>query len=411
MPVFEYTGINQQRKKASGIIEAENDKAARMKLRKMGIFPQVLTLEGGAKKKFSLNANVDFSKWGNRIKVQDIASMTRQMATLVNAGIPLVDSLTALVEQVENPKLRKVLTQIKEKVTEGQKLSDAMRAHPKIFTDLYVNMVNAGENSGALDVVLIRLADFTEGQARLKSKVIGAMIYPAIMSIVGVALMIMLVVFVVPQITQIFLDVKATLPLPTRILMFVSNALTTGWILLLLFLLFGLGGFLLKRWFKTPKGREFLDKWMLKLPLFGKLNRMIAISRFARTLSTLLNSGVPLLNALDIVSHIVTNTVIRRAIEETKKSVQEGASVSDPLKKSGQFPPIVTHMIAIGEKTGDMEKMLERVAEAYDTQVDNTVSTLTTLLEPIMILVMAGVVSFIVMSILLPILQLNQLGG
>ncbi|MBI5298949.1 MAG: type II secretion system inner membrane protein GspF [Deltaproteobacteria bacterium] len=411
MPVFEYTGINQQRKKASGIIEAESDKAARMKLRKMGIFPQILTLEGGAKKKFSLNTNVDFSKWGNRIKVQDIASMTRQMATLVNAGIPLVDSLTALVEQVENPKLRKVLTQIKEKVTEGQKLSDAMRAHPKIFTDLYVNMVNAGENSGALDVVLIRLADFTEGQARLKSKVIGAMIYPAIMSIVGVALMIMLVVFVVPQITQIFLDVKATLPLPTRILMFVSNALTTGWIVFLLLLLFGLSGFLLKKWFKTPKGREFLDKWMLKLPLFGKLNRMIAISRFARTLSTLLNSGVPLLNALDIVSHIVTNTVIRRAIEETKKSVQEGASVSDPLKRSGQFPPIVTHMIAIGEKTGDMEKMLERVAEAYDTQVDNTVSTLTTLLEPIMILVMAGVVSFIVMSILLPILQLNQLGG
>lgn len=411
MPVFEYTGINQQRKKASGIIEAESDKAARMKLRKMGVFPQVLTLEGGAKKKFSLNTNVDFSKWGNRIKVQDIASMTRQMATLVNAGIPLVDSLTALVEQVENPKLRKVLTQIKEKVTEGQKLSDAMRAHPKIFTDLYINMVNAGENSGALDVVLIRLADFTEGQARLKSKVIGAMIYPAIMSIVGVALMIMLVVFVVPQITQIFLDVKATLPLPTRILMFVSNALTTGWIILLLLLLFGLGGFLLRRWFKTPKGREFLDKWMLKLPLFGKLNRMIAISRFARTLSTLLNSGVPLLNALDIVSHIVTNTIIRRAIEETKISVQEGASVSDPLKKSGQFPPIVTHMIAIGEKTGDIEKMLERVAEAYDTQVDNTVSTLTTLLEPIMILVMAGVVSFIVMSILLPILQLNQLGG
>ena len=411
MPVFEYSGIDQVRKKAAGIIEAENEKAARIKLRKMGVFPQSLTLEGGARKKITLGSNVDFTAITQRIKVQDIASMTRQLATLVNANIPLVESLSALVDQVENPKLRKILTQVKEKVTEGMKLSDAMRAHPKVFTDLFINMINAGENSGALDVVLVRLADFTESQARLQSKVIGAMIYPAIMSVVGVALMIMLVVFVVPKITQIFDDVKATLPLPTRILMWVSNALTTGWVVLLILAMIPLIIYGIRRWLNTPKGRESYDKMMLKVPLFGKLNRMIAISRFSRTLSTLLSSGVPLLTALDIVSHVVSNSIIRRVILETRTSVQEGGAVSDMLKKSGQFPPIVTHMIAIGEKTGGLEKMLERVAEAYDTQVDNTVSTLTTLLEPIMILVMAGVVSFIVMSILLPILQLNQLGG
>ena len=411
MPVFEYSGINQQRKKASGIVEAENEKAARLKLRKMGVYPEFLTLEGGKKAKISLGSRVDFSKFTQRIKVTDIAQMTRQLATLVNANIPLVESLTALVDQTENEKLKKILSQVREKVTEGMKLSDAMRGFPKIFSDLYINMINAGENSGALDVVLVRLADFLEGQAKLRSKIIGAMIYPIIMSVVGTVLIVMLVIFVIPKITSIFEDVAATLPLPTRVLIALSEALTTGWVVVLLLLAIPLAIFGIRKWLKTPKGKAFLDRKMLKMPVYGKLTRMISISRFSRTLSTLLSSGVPLLGALDIVKNIISNTVIRGVIEETRISVQEGSSVSDVLKKSGEFPPIVTHMITIGEKTGGLEKMLERVADAYDTQVDNTVSTLTTLLEPIMILVMAGVVSFIVMSILLPILQLNQLGG
>ncbi|MDP2599122.1 MAG: type II secretion system inner membrane protein GspF [Deltaproteobacteria bacterium] len=411
MPVFEYSGINQQRKKAAGIVEAENEKAARLKLRKMGIYPEFLTLEGGKKAKISLGSRIDFSKFTQRIKVTDIAQMTRQLATLVNANIPLVDSLTALVDQTENEKLKKMLSQVREKVTEGTKLSDAMRGFPKIFSDLYINMINAGENSGALDVVLVRLADFLEGQAKLRSKIIGAMIYPIIMSVVGVVLIVMLIIFVIPKITSIFEDVAATLPLPTRVLIALSEALTTGWVVVLLLVAIPLMIFGIRKWLKTPKGKSYLDRKMLKMPVYGKLTRMISISRFSRTLATLLSSGVPLLGALDIVKNIVSNTVIRGVIEETRVSVQEGSSVSDVLKKSGEFPPIVTHMVTIGEKTGELEKMLERVADAYDTQVDNTVSTLTTLLEPIMILVMAGVVSFIVMSILLPILQLNQLGG
>ena len=408
MPVFEYAGVNQTRKKVSGIVDADNEKGARLKLRRMGVFPERITLEGAGKKKFSLGSEVSFAKFLQRIKTQEVANMTRQLSTLLNAGIPLVEALSALVDQVDNPKLRKILGEVRGKVTEGGKLSDAMRGYPKVFNDLYVNMVNAGENSGALDVVMGRLADFTESQSQLRSKVIGAMIYPIIMSVVGIALMVMLLTFVVPKVTQIFEDVKATLPLPTRILIGLSHLFTHYWYIFLILIPVAFYGF--KKWVATPKGREIFDARMLKMPLFGNLTRMIAISRFARTLSTLLSSGVPLLTAMDIVSHIVENVKIRQAILETRTSVQEGASVAEPLKKSGQFPPIVTHMIAIGEKTGELEKMLERVAVAYDVQVTNTVSTLTTLLEPIMILMMAGIVSFIVMSILLPILQLNQLG-
>lgn len=410
MPVFEYAGFDRGRKKAAGIIEAESDKAARVKLRKMGIYPQMLAVEG-IKKKLSLSSNIDFSAWTQRIKTQDVAMMTRQLATLVGAGIPLVESLTALVDQLEHPRLRKILSQVKEKVTEGMKLSDAMRAHPKVFSDLFVNMVNAGENSGALDQVLKRLADFSENQARLRSKIQGAMMYPLIMTVVGTGLIIVLMIGVIPKITSIFADQEMELPLMTRMVMGVSNALSSPWFLSL-FLIFGALSFYgIRRWAQTPNGKLFFHQRFLKLPLFGKLTRMIAVSRFSRTLSTLLSSGVPLLVAMDIVKNIVSNVVIRRVIAETAVSVKEGASVSDTLKKSGEFPPIVIHMIAIGEKTGEMEQMLARIADNYDTQVETTISTLTTLLEPIMILSMAGVVSFIVLAVLLPILQMGEMVG
>jgi general secretion pathway protein F len=287
-------------------------------------------------------------------------------------------------------------------------MSDALKRHPKIFGDLYVNMINAGESSGALDVVLLRLADFTEGQSKLRSKIIGAMIYPVIMTIVGIALMSMLLIYVVPKVTKIFEDVNAALPLPTRVLMGFSNALKDYWYLFLLLipvLYYGI-----RRFLRSPKGRAWWDRKSLKLPLFGKLQLMVIVSRFTRTLATLLASGVPLMTSMDIVRNIVTNVHLRRVIEQARDDVREGQSMAEPLRRSGQFPPIVTHMIAVGERTGEMENMLERVADNYDTQVDTTVSTLTTLLEPIMILVMAAIVSFIVLSILLPILKLNQLG-
>lgn len=407
MPVFEYTGVDRNRKKANGVIEADGEKAARQKLRKMGIYPQSLTM-AGAKQKVSLSSNIDFGSFFQKVKTQDVAQMTRQLASLLNAGIPLVEAFTALVDQMEHPKLKKILSQIREKVTEGSKLSDAMRPHSAVFSDLYINMVNAGENSGALDVVLGRLADFTESQSKLQSKVKGAMMYPLIMSVVGTLLIILLMVGVVPKIVEIIKDQGQALPLPTKIVIFISDLFSSGWFLAGFFLAIPGLMFLFKRWKNTERGRLRWDGWMLRAPLFGNLTRKVAISRFSRTLSTLLASGVPMLQAMEIVRTIVDNMIIRNAIEETAASVREGASVADPLKKSGQFPPIVTHMVAIGERTGELEKMLERVADTYDTQVDNTVSALTTLLEPMMILVMASIVGFIVMAVLLPILQMGE---
>ncbi|MFA5812657.1 MAG: type II secretion system inner membrane protein GspF [bacterium] len=408
MAVFEYIGIDSKGKRAAGNIDAANERDARQKLRRMGVFPTTLAIEGATKQKVGLSMQVDVGKYLQRIKTQEVSVMTRQLATLVGSSIPLVDALTALVDQIENPKLRNIVARVRDKVTEGTKLSDAMRGNPKVFGDLYVNMINAGENSGALDVVLVRLAEFTEGQAKLKGKVIGAMIYPAIMSFVGLALMVMLLTYVVPKVTKIFADMKATLPLPTRILMGASNALSSYWYIFLIIIPVAIYG--IRRVLKSPAGRAWWDRKILTMPIFGKINRLVIVSRFTRTLATLLASGVPLLTALDIVRNIITNTRLREVIEETRDNVREGQPVADTLKRSGEFPPLVTHMIAIGEKTGDLERMLERIADTYDSEVDNTLSTLTTLLEPIMILVMAGIVSFIVLSILLPIMKLNQLG-
>ncbi|MBI4126498.1 MAG: type II secretion system inner membrane protein GspF [Deltaproteobacteria bacterium] len=409
MPVFQYIGIDSKGKRAAGILDAEHDRAARLKLRRMGVFPTQLGLEGAMKQKMSMGMSVDFGKYFQRVKPQEIAILTRQISSLLAANIPLVDALTALVDQTENVKLRAVLSQVREKVTEGGKLSDALRAHTNIFSELYINMVNAGENSGALEIVMRRLADFTEAQARLRSKVIGAMTYPLIMSIVGVVLMLGLITFVIPKITAIFEDTGAALPLPTKILIGVSNGLIHYWWLVII-VVSGMVWWI-RRWLRSPKGRRWWDGRSLKLPIFGNLQRMIIVSRFSRTLATLLSSGVPLLNALDIVRNIMTNSLLREVIEKTRDDVREGQSLADPLKRSGQFPPLVTHMIAIGEKTGELERMLERVAETYDNQVDAQLGALTSLLEPVMILVMAGVVSFIVMSVLLPILKLNQLQG
>lgn len=402
MPIYSYQGINLTGKKVSGAVDAENIRAARTKLRRMNLFPTEV-VEGG---KSQTKGKMNFSRYFQRIKVRDLANMVRQLATLVGANIPLVDALSALVEQVENVKLRDTLSQIRERVNEGARLSDAMRAYPTIFGDLFINMIAAGEASGALEVVLLRLAEFTENQAKLRSKVIGALFYPIMMMVVGTALLGFLLIYVVPKITKIFEDTKAALPLPTKILVAVSHFAASYWMVILFLIPFLIYGF--TRYKKTEKGRLWLDKMVLRLPIFGELFRMIAISRFCRTLSTLMNSGVQLLVAMDIVKNIVQNSIITQAIEDTKISVKEGESIAEPLKRSGQFPPIVTQMIAIGEKTGELENMLEKVADAYDQQVDTKVSTLTTLLEPIMIVVMGAVVASIVLSIMLPILKLNQ---
>ncbi|MBI4374275.1 MAG: type II secretion system inner membrane protein GspF [Deltaproteobacteria bacterium] len=411
MPVYAYKGLNTRGKSTTGVIEAESEKAARLKLRKIGVYPTSVGVEGtrGPSKGLSLRGDVDIGKYFQRIKLQDLAALTRQLSTLVSAHIPLVDALAALSEQTANVKLRGVMGSVKESVVQGTKLSEAMAQHPKVFSGLFVHMIAAGEASGALEVVLERLADLIEKQAKLKAKILGALMYPLIMALVGTGLMSFLIVYVVPKVTKIFEDVKATLPIPTRILIGLSHLIGNYWYLLLI--LMGASIYGIRRFLKTPRGKDLYDRMILKLPIFGKLFRMVEISRFARTLSTLMNSGVNLLNGLDIVKRIVQNTLLVDAIEETRVAVREGEPVVEPLRRSGQFPPLVLHMISVGEKTGELEGMLNRVADNYDQQIDNLVGTLTTLLEPIMILIMGGAVSFIVMSILLPILQLNQLGA
>ncbi|MBI2082781.1 MAG: type II secretion system inner membrane protein GspF [Deltaproteobacteria bacterium] len=410
MPVYAYKGLNTQGKAASGVMDAESEKAARLKLRKIGVYPTHIGLEGARSSKgLSLGGDVDFAKYFQRIKLQDLAALTRQLSTLVSAHIPLVDALAALSEQTANLKLRGIMGSVKEAVVQGSRLSEALGQHPKVFSGLFIHMIAAGEASGALEVVLERLADLMESQAKLRAKILGALMYPLIMALVGTGLMAFLIVYVVPKVTKIFEDVNATLPLPTRLLIGLSHLIGNYWYLLLILA----GGIFygLRRFLRTPKGKDLYDRLVLKLPIFGKLFRMVEISRFTRTLATLMSSGVNLLNGLDIVKKIVQNTLLVQAIEETRIAVREGEPVAEPLRRSGQFPPIVIHMIAVGEKTGELEAMLNRIAQNFDQQIDNLVGTLTTLLEPLMILIMGGAVSFIVMSILLPILQLNQLGA
>jgi general secretion pathway protein F len=407
MPNYRYSGVNDKGKNVSGVIDAENEKAARAKLRRTSIFPTTLGEEGKGGGGFSLNANVDVGKYFQRVTVEDLALMTRQLGSLLQAGIPLVEALAALSDQTENPKLRSAVATIREKVTEGSKLSDAMKAYPKIFDTLYINMINAGEASGALELVLQRLGDFTESQARLTQRVKSAMTYPILMTVVGGSLMIMLLTFVVPKITKRLVGMGKDLPLPTKLLMGVSDTLIGYWYI---FLILGVAIFFFtRRFLRSPKGKEWFDRKILKAPVIGKLTRLVAISRFSRTLGTLLASGVPMLNAMDIVRNIITNTVMRQAIETTRDAVKEGASISETLKRTGEFPPLVIHMLSVGEKTGELEKMLDRVADNYDRQVDNTIGALTSLLEPLMIVVMAAMVAFIVLSVMLPMLQLSDI--
>jgi general secretion pathway protein F len=408
MPVFEYKALSAAGKPVQGLKEAESPKTLRAALKRDGVF---LTEVLGEKQQQAQQAReVNVRRWViGRVSAEDLAVMTRQLAVLVHAGIPLVEALNALVEQVEHERLKRVISDVKQRVNEGASLADALAVHGKVFTTLYVNMIRAGESSGALDVVLVRLADFTEGQARLRSKVMGALTYPAAMAVVGGAIMLILFAVVIPKITKIFEDTQVTLPLTTRLLMGFSTFVSNWWWALVLLAGAAFWGFL--RWKETTAGRARWDRFKLTVPIFGRLIRTIAIGRFTRTLATLLKSGVPLLAAMDIVKNVVGNVRLAEVIEQARQAIQEGESIAAPLKRSGEFPPLVHHMVAIGERSGSLEEMLGNVADAYEDQVDTTVGALTSLMEPLMIVLMGAVVTFIVFSVLMPILQINTLAG
>jgi general secretion pathway protein F len=405
LAVFEYKGVTASGKSVGGIVDAESPRLARQKLRSDGIFPTEVVEEKAQKSR--LSGDVSLQALFQRISTQDISVMTRQLATLLKAGLPLVSSLNALTDQIDNPKLKKIITQIRERVNEGSSLASAMVEFPKVFPDLYTNMINAGEASGALELVLFRLAEYLEGQVRIRNRIRAALIYPAVMTVVGFGVLAILFTFVVPKFVAIFEELEQALPLPTVILIGISDFVRAYWFLLLL--LAGAAAYGLAKYRQTPKGREHYDRLMLKLPIFGRLIMLGVVIRFTRTLSTLLSSGVPLLKALDILTAVVNHSIFAQAIASARESVTEGASLSQPLKQSGIFPPIVIHMIASGEQSGELEDMLAKVAEIYEEEADTLASTLMSLLEPVLILGMALVVAFIVISILLPLLEINQI--
>jgi general secretion pathway protein F len=408
MPVFQYKALDSAGKAVQGLKEADSPKTLRATLKRDGIF--LTEVLGAQEQKEQAAREVSVKRvFLGRVGATDLAIMTRQFAVLVGAGIPLVESLSALVEQVDHEKLKRILSSVKQRVNEGASLADALAAHPKVFTTLYVNMVRAGESSGALDVVLFRLADFTESQARLRSKILGTLAYPAFMMVIGTGILGVLFAVVIPKIVKIFDDSQVVLPWYTRALIGFTHLVSNWWWAGIL--LAGLGAWGFVRWRATEEGRRAWDRRVLTIPIFGRLIRIIAIGRFARTLSTLLKSGVPLLTAMDIVRNIVGNSRLAEVIEQARDAIREGESIAAPLKRSGEFPPLVHHMVAVGERSGSLEEMLANVAKAYEDQVETTIGALTSLLEPLMIVLMGGAVSFIVLAVLMPILQLNTLTG
>ena len=408
MAVYAYKGFDAKGKPIAGMRDSDSPKTLRNILRRDGIMVSSIeeSLSAAQKTAGQKTGGFSISIGGDRVSSEELSVATRQLATLINASIPLVDALNALVDQVEHPKLRAVLGSIKQRVNEGASLADAMAEHPKIFNNLFVNMIRAGESSGALDIVLNRLADFTENQAKLQQQVGGAMVYPAIMILVAVGVIGIMMTFVVPKIVRLFENQKQALPLPTTMLIWASNFTRDYWWAVLLAIAALI--FWFTRFRRTPEGQRKLDQFKLSAPFFGQVMRALAVARFARTLSTLLSSGVPLLVAFDIVKNIVNNKIILEAIESARAAVQEGESIAAPLKRSGQFPPIVTHMIAVGEKSGQLEAMLGKIADAYDAQVESRIGMVMSLLGPMLIIVMGVTVGFIVFAILAPMLQMTN---
>jgi len=409
VPVYEYKGFDGAGSATAGVIEADTAKVARGRLRRQGVFPtEVKEQTGKATEGSGLNMEIDVAQYLEFITARDVANTTKQFAVLVGASVPMGEALAALVDQTEKNKLKIVLSNVRERVNEGVPLADAMADHPKVFDHLYVSMVRAGERTGSLAEVLDRLASFADANVKLRGQVFSALAYPALMSIVGILLVVAIFVGVLPQVRTMFAAFggEDELPLITRIVFFFGDALV-NYGLVFPAIAFG-AWWAFRRWTSTSAGRERWDRFKLNVPAIGKLNRQVSVARFCRTLGTLLVSGVPILTALGIVRDVVGNVIIAEAITAASVNIQEGQGISRPLEESGQFPPMVTHMIRVGERTGELERMLNLVADAYDDEVENTVGAVTSLLGPLTILVMGGVVFIVALGLLLPMQELTS---
>ncbi len=405
MPIFTYKGYDATGAVKKGRIEADSAKAARGKLRsKDKIVVSEMKEEASSEK---LKAKKSFSIGGG-VKIGDISVMTRQFATLANAHVPLDESLRALISQVENTVLRNTLQAVKEQISEGKSLADAMSQYPAVFSRLYVNMVKAGESSGTLGLVFDRLADYQEKEVETRGQLVGAMTYPAVMLLANVGLIGYLVMSLVPKLQKVFTSLKAKLPIYTEMVIGLSEWLQKWWFTVPVFVFAAFFAF--RTWTATPKGRYKFDDMMLKAPVFGPLIMRLQVSRFCQTLSTLLASGVPIIRALEITKNIISNAVIAQVLEDAKTAVQEGKNLGVCIEKSGRFPPLVVHMIMTGERTGQLEEMLGHVSKAYEAEVTRKIESMISLVEPVMTIMMAGSAGGIIAAIMVPMLGImNQI--
>jgi type IV pilus assembly protein PilC len=398
--VFQWSGKNVKGLIESGEIVASSKEEVIAQLRKRNIVPTLIT-----EKKKAKGITLSF---GKKIKDKDIVVFTRQFATMIDAGLPLVQALEILSTQVENKRFGEVLKQVKADVEGGSTFADALRKHPRVFSELYVNMVAAGEAGGILDTILARLANYIEKAMKLKKKVKGAMIYPSVVTAVAVIVISIIMIFVVPTFQKMYAGMGGVLPLPTRIVISISNFLG-GIGGLIIFGIIVFTAIFITQIRRTDKGKYITDKIILSSPVFGGIILKAAIAKFTRTLGTLTSSGVPILDGLDITAKTSGNKVIEKAIYEVRKDVAEGKTIAEPLMRTKIFPPMVNHMISVGESTGALDSMLGKIADFYDDEVDAAVSALTSLIEPFLMVFLGGTVGFIIISMYLPIFKMGEL--
>ena len=404
MPVFNYEALTATGDVAAGTMEAASKPELIVRLRGMGYYPKSINQVGEKKEK-----GFEISLGRGRVRSKDVEFFSYQMSTLLNSAVPLARALTITMGQVSREGMRRVIEQVRSDVEQGASFADALSQHPKAFNELYVNMVRAGEEGGVINVVMERLADFAERQRTLKETVISAMFYPAILFLIAIGAVTVLTFFVIPKFTVLYTDLNITLPLPTRILLggigFVSSY---WWVIIIGFLAAFFG---LRQYASSEEGKIFLDKLKLKLPIFGDVVQKFALSRFTRTLGTLQNNSVPLLQSLRVCKETIGNRIYRDAVEEGEEAIARGASLSSTLEESGVFPELVTQMISIGEESAQLEQMFEKLAEYYDLEIKKSLERLTSILSPIIILIMGVLVGFIAVAMILPIFQASTMIG
>jgi general secretion pathway protein F len=409
MAVFQYTAIDKASgKKTKGVIDADNAVVARQKLREQDLYPTDIA-EGG-EVQMAAGGRRKRGGFGGGVPVRDLSLMTRQFATLLHAGMPMVECLNALMEQTTRPRLRQTIFEVRDKVNSGSSLADALADHPKVYSALYVNMVRAGETSGTLEPVLFRLAEILEHQAKLKGQILSTMAYPAFMGFFAVAVIVFLMIVIVPRITMIFEKQEQELPVLTKILIGTSEFIGSYWWLIIGVVIGTMA--LWRSWIGRPKGRMKWDRMKMRFPLYGTLHVKLVCARFARTLGTMLHSGLTMMRALDVVESVVDNVYIREKLVDIKAGVRRGRDLAVPMKETGLFPPMLIHMVDLGQRSGEIEDMLMRVADTYDEDVRLTIEAIVGLMEPIVIVIMGIFVGFLVMAILLPILNMStNIGG